>query len=462
MARALTIDGASYSRFTVAAIAVAVGVVLADSSIVTLALPAVLRQFDAEVADVAWVLIAFNLALALAAVPVAWIAQRGPTVPLYAGLVVFGVASAACAAAPSLLVLIAARIVQALGGAAIVCASLQRLSLETGSDARAAKIWGVAGVTGVALGPAIGGLLTEAISWQSIFIFQVPVALVVLVVLAISPSPDPRVPEPRVAGDARPHIAANLALLLISAALTAALFLLVLLLIEGWLKQPAAAGLTVTVMPIAAFAAGWFAHLIPDGRTRVEAGAIAIAGGLAALGLMPGAAIGWTIAPQVLIGAGLGLTVQALTYAALHGRSQQAIHGGWTIAARHAGVVVGLLLLTPIFTADLKQNQRDAQLAGTALLLDSRLPPLHRIDLGEAIAERISQADGRVPDIAPAFADNPPPPGERVEQIELQAKVESQVARAATHAFSTSFLVAAILALLALVPAVLGRGRLEL
>ena len=116
---------------------------LADSSIVTLALPSILRQFDAKVSQVAWVLIAFNLALALAAVPVARVAARGPSVPLFVGLGVFAIASACCALAPSLGALIAARIVQALGGAAIVCSACSGVGLRisTASMSSSASNW---------------------------------------------------------------------------------------------------------------------------------------------------------------------------------------------------------------------------------------------------------------------------------------------------------------------------------
>jgi hypothetical protein len=177
---------------------------------------------------------------------------------------------------------------------------------------------------------------------------------------------------------------------------------------------------------------------------------------------MPGASLGWTVPPQVLIGAGLGLTVSALTEVALRGRSSPALHGGWTIAARHAGVVVGLLLLTPVFTSDLEQNAKDARLAGTAKLIDAELRPLHKIDLGQAIADQIRKADGRLPDIGPAFKANPPGPGEAAAQARLRVALEDQIDRGATHAFSTSFLLAAVLALLALVPILTRRGELEL
>src|SRR6476620_1985746 len=112
----------------VAAVALAVGLVLADASVVILALPAIYREYSAEVADVAWVVTAFNLAIALSAVPAARLATRRPAGQVCAGgLVLFAAASAACALAPSLPFLIAARAVQGVGGAIAVCAALELL-----------------------------------------------------------------------------------------------------------------------------------------------------------------------------------------------------------------------------------------------------------------------------------------------------------------------------------------------
>ncbi len=149
----------------------------------------------------------------------------------------------------------------------------------------------------------------------------------------------------------RPHLAANLALGLVSAALAAALFLIVLLLIEGWRQSPIVAALAVSVMPLAALGARPAARAVADARARAAAGAILIAGGLAGLALLPRALIVATFPSQILVGIGLTLVLSALTETALEGKAPQAIHGGWTIAARHAGVVAGLLVLTPIFTA---------------------------------------------------------------------------------------------------------------
>src|SRR3954453_17105129 len=161
-----------------AALALAVGLVLADSSVVVLALPDIYRELDTSVTAVTWVLVSFNLVMALAAVPAAHLARRvGPGRAGAVGLAVFAGASLACGASTELATLIAARCVQALGGAAAVTAALELLPASLASERRAVALWAAAGATGAALGPAIGGLLTELVSWQSIFLLQAPLAI---------------------------------------------------------------------------------------------------------------------------------------------------------------------------------------------------------------------------------------------------------------------------------------------
>src|SRR5213078_4087103 len=97
----------------------------------------------------------------------------------------------------------------------------------------------------------------------------------------------------------RPAVLPNIALVLLSAALTAALFLLVLLLVEGWRRSPAVAALTVSVVPVAAFVGTPLARLVRAGpRSEAASGCLLIAGGLSALALPPSAHLAWTIAPQ--------------------------------------------------------------------------------------------------------------------------------------------------------------------
>jgi MFS family permease len=427
----------------------AVALALADGSVVTLALPDILAEFDVEIPTVAWVLTSYNIVLALAAVPAALLARRRARTVCVVGVVVFAAASAACAVAPSFAVLLAARCVQALGGAAVITASLELLAAQEPSDEEAVRVWVRAGILGAALGPAAGGIVTQVLGWEWIFALQVPAALVAVAAMRGAPTREP-VSEPA----ERPDVPINAALALLSAALAAALFLLVLLLVNGWRLDPAVAGVVVTVMPLAAIISTSYAGRIEGLLVRAAAGAILVAGGLAALGLLPGANWLWTIPPQLLVGAGLGLALSALTQRALAGRASQVLHGGWTIASRHAGVVLGLLLLTPLFTAALDRNQDEALAAGTAAVLDSAVPPLDKLRVAQDVLTEVDRAKGRMPDVAPAFEGHDEP-----AYRSLEAALIDQLDRAATNAFSSSFLLGATLALAALVPLALAVRR---
>jgi MFS family permease len=447
-------------RPRVAALALAVGLVLADSSVVVLALPDIYRELDTSVSGVTWVLVSFNLVMALAAVPAALLARRvGPGRAAAVGLAIFAGAGLACGLAETLSTLVAARCVQALGGAAAVTAALELLPATVGSERRAATVWAAAGATGAALGPALGGLLTELVSWQSIFLLQVPVALAAAVpILAVARHEAATgIIEPELRRTGRPHLWANLALAMVSAAIAAALFLLVLLLIEGWRLSPIEAAVVVTVMPLAAVVGAKLAESFPEARPRAAAGAILVSGGLAGLAFLPKATIALTVPPQILVGIGLSLVLSALTETALGGRAPQAIHGGWTISARHAGVVIGLLALTPIFTHDIAEQRHDAIEAGTAVILDSPVNPLVKIDLARKVSERLDEEKGKVPTIGPAFEPLPEDPTERAEVVRLRDELQDQLNRGATHAFSTSFILAALLGLIALFPIALSR-----
>jgi MFS family permease len=434
-----------------ALLALGVGLALADSSIVTLALPEVLGDFDVGITSVAWVLTSFNLVLALAAVPAAYLARRRPRLAFAVGAGVFAAAALACGLAGSFEVLVGARCVQALGAALLIVSALDLLTQLLGGDAPAARVWVAAGVLGAAFGPAVGGILTELLGWESIFLVQLPIALALLVAL-------PGLAARPVVGPAgRPHLSANAALLLLSGGLVAALFLLVLLLVSGWRMSPAAAGIVVTIMPLAAIAAGRLGSSAIGVGMRTACGVVLVGGGLAGLALLPRAGWVWTIAPQLLVGAGLGLALAALSERALAGRSAPAVHGGWTLAARHAGVVVGLLLLAPVLTSALDRNQDLAVRAGAAEVLDSRVPPLDKLRVAQDVLDQVDIAadEGRLPDVDAAFEDRP----DSNVYHDLAGALQEQLDRAVTDAFSKPFLLAAALALAALVPVAVGRGE---
>ena len=434
-----------------ALLALGVGLALADSSIVTLALPEILGQFDVAITSVAWVLTSFNLVLALLAVPAAYVSRRRPREAFVTGSFVFAGASLACGLAPSFEVLVGARCVQAVGAALVVTAALDLLAQLQGGDEPALRTWVAAGILGAALGPAAGGILTQVFGWESIFLVQVPFALALLFAVRGVTGRPTRTPA------GRPSLTANSALLLVAGGLVAALFLVVLLLVDGWGMSPAAAGVVVTVIPLVAIVVG---RLRPSSLRPVQGiacGVILLAGGLTALALMPRAGWGWTIPPQILVGAGLGLTVGGLTEHALRNRPDQVVQGGWTIAARHAGVVVGLVLLAPVLTTALEENRDEAIRAGAAVVLDSEIPPLDKLGVAQDVLAEVDRANevGELPDVERAFEGRP-------DDDEWRALIEGlqeQLDRAVTSAFSGPFLLAAALTLCALVPVALMRRR---
>lgn len=426
-----------------------VALALSDSSIVTLALPEILGEFDVAITTVAWVLTSFNLVLALVVVPAAYVSRRRPRESFAVGVLVFAAASLACGLAPSFDVLVGARCVQALGAALLVTAALDLLASVRGEGAL--RVWVAAGVLGAAVGPAAGGVLTQVLGWEWIFFTQVPLALALLLTLRGV------VAAPVAAPAGRPSLSANAALLLVAGGLVAALFLVVLLLVDGWNMSPAAAGLVVTVMPLTAIAVGRLRVRSLGPVQGAACGVILLAGGLAALALLPRSGWAWTIPPQLLIGAGIGLTVAGLTQLAVEGRSDQVVHGGWTLAARHAGVVLGLVLLAPVLTSALEKNRDEAIRAGAAIVLDSQIPPLDKLGVAQDVLAEVDRANdvGKLPDVGRALADRPDDPEWRA----LLTGLEDQLDRAVTNAFSGPFFLASALTLCALVPLFFLRWR---
>lgn len=187
---------------------------------------------------------------------------------------------------------------------------------------------------------------------------------------------------------------------------------------------------------------------------------ILIAGGLAALALMPHAGWGWTVPPQILVGAGLGLTIAGLTALAVRGRADQVVHGGWTLTARHAGVVLGLLLLAPVLTSALDQNRDDAIRSGAAIVLDSNIPPLAKLGVAQDVLAEVDRANdaGELPDVQRALSGRQ---SNDEEWTLLVAGLQDQLDRAVTSAFSGPFLLAGALALLGLIPLAFVRRRPE-
>ena len=89
------------------------------------------------------------------------------------------------------------------------------------------------------------------------------------------------------------------------------------------------------------------------------------------------------------MGTGIGLALAVLTERAVAAREEPVVHGAWTLAARHAGVVLGLLLLTPVLTDALDRNEDDAVRAGAAEVLDSSIPALDKLRLAQDVLDEV-------------------------------------------------------------------------
>ena len=139
-----------------------VGVAFADSSIVVLALPELLRKFDTSVTGVAWVVTSYNLAVALGSCALVVLARRVAVIRLArVGCALFCGATVACGLANGLWSLVAFRVVQGLGGALLLAGSLRLARSLASTPRRGTAAWSAATVLGAAVGPACGGLLTE-------------------------------------------------------------------------------------------------------------------------------------------------------------------------------------------------------------------------------------------------------------------------------------------------------------
>ncbi len=160
------------------------GFTLIDSSIVSLALPDIAREFDRTVAELAWVSTAYLLALAATLLAAGRLSDRfGQRPVLAAGAIAFLLATAACGLAPTFELLIAARLLQGVAGGVLYTVSLAITVTAFPPERRASAIgiYFTSGALGAVIGPVIGGLLTDLGGWRLVFLAQLPLPLLVAI-----------------------------------------------------------------------------------------------------------------------------------------------------------------------------------------------------------------------------------------------------------------------------------------
>jgi EmrB/QacA subfamily drug resistance transporter len=171
-----------------------------DVTIVNIALPSVRRDLHTSVSGLQWTLDAYTLVLASLLLLAGSTADRvGRKRTFQAGLTLFGASSLMCSLAPSVGWLIAARALQGIGGSMlnpVAMSIITNVFTEPRERARAIGAWGATVGISLALGPIVGGALTEGVSWRAIFWINVPIALAA-VLLAARFVPESRARRPR-------------------------------------------------------------------------------------------------------------------------------------------------------------------------------------------------------------------------------------------------------------------------
>ncbi|MEU6083474.1 MFS transporter [Streptomyces sp. NPDC047108] len=168
------------ARRILALTSLGVFIVFLDTTIVNVAFDTISHSFDAGIARLVWVLNGYTLVFAAFLIPAGQLADTyGPKRLFQIGLVGFALSSALCGLAPGLGVLIAARAAQGVFGAVIVPASLALLLPAFPRERRATAIstWGAMAAVATAIGPTLGALLVEYITWRWVFLVNVPICL---------------------------------------------------------------------------------------------------------------------------------------------------------------------------------------------------------------------------------------------------------------------------------------------
>ena len=210
--------------WALAAMCFALFMIMLDNTVMNVALPSIQREFDASIAALEWTINAYTLAFAVL------LATGGRLGDIFGrrrafifGVVVFAVSSATAGFAPTEAALVISRVVQGIGAAFMMPATLSIITNAFPAEERGKAIGTWAGVSALALaiGPVLGGFLTEEVSWRAIFYINIPVAVaaVIAAMFAVRESRDETVGrEVDVAG---------------TVALTGGLTALVLALVEG-------------------------------------------------------------------------------------------------------------------------------------------------------------------------------------------------------------------------------------
>src|SRR4051812_9334804 len=384
--------------WTLAAAAGSSFILLLDISVINIALPEVQRATHASFSDLQWLIDAYAIALAALVLLCGSLADVVGRRRLFlAGLATFVLASAACGASGSASMLIGSRILQGIGAAMVFSTGLALMVQDFQGASRevAFSVWGAVTGAAIAVGPFVGGLLTEELSWRWIFFVNLPLgAAVAAIVLA-------RVRESRDPSAARLDWPG-------AALLCGALFMLTYALIrgntDGWSSPAIASMLVLSPLAFVAFALVELRRPRPifDPRafrdatfTGVSIVAFALSFGMFSMFLFI------TLYMQNVLGLSpletgvrvLPLTLMGFVTAPLAGKLTGRVHPRLLLAAGLALVSAGLLLMTGLD----EHSEWRALLAGFLVAgagIGLANPPLASTAMAVFLPERAGTASG--------------------------------------------------------------------
>ena len=158
-----------------------------DSSIVNVSIPAIMSDFGSNLEDIEWIMTGYMLAFAALMPLTGWLRERiGYKNILISSLILFTVGSLLCGMAWNLPSLITARILQAIGGGAIMPPGMAMLFevFPLKEIGKAMGFWGMGIIVGPAIGPTLGGYLTHSFGWRSIFLVNLPIGIIAVMMAA--------------------------------------------------------------------------------------------------------------------------------------------------------------------------------------------------------------------------------------------------------------------------------------
>lgn len=380
-----------------------------DASIISLVLPTLEVKLRSSLATVQWVAIVYLLVLTALLTPLGHLADRVGRKALYTfGFLVFVAGSALCGLAPDIQVLIAARALQGVGAAMLQANSVAIITAAVASKylGRAIGIQGTAQALGLAVGPAVGGLLIAWLGWRWVFLINVPIGLMgaVLARLALPAGgrsatagslnvkgatllplsvasvllgftflhlaavflplalmllvwyvrSERRAAQPLLGGDIvkAPGLAAGAVAALLSYTMLFGAMLAVPLLLERvYGESPLRAGLVLTLVPLALAVVAELGGIMSDraGPRLPTVGGMVLAGaGLMALAWAAGRPLAWLCAALVIFGLGMGLFIPANNASIMSAAPTMrlGVAGGLINTMRGIGASVGVALVS--------------------------------------------------------------------------------------------------------------------